>query len=250
MYPASFEYHKPPSLERALDLLTSLGSGAKCIAGGHSLVPAMKLRLIQPDHLIDLSLVESLKGIRRESEEIVIGAMTTHWHVESSPIVRSMLPSLAIAASLIADPQVRNRGTIGGSLANADPAADYPANVLALGATMICKSATETRAVAAEDWFKSLLTTTLRSNEILAEVRIPLLAARCGAAYIKVPHPASRFAVVGVAAVVTLDQAERCAGIRIGITGIGEKAQRGYLAEVALRGRRCSGVRYWTQVWR
>ncbi|MBR0898905.1 xanthine dehydrogenase family protein subunit M [Bradyrhizobium tropiciagri] len=236
MYPASFEYHRPNDLSAALRLIETLGEDAKCLAGGHSLIPAMKLRLVQPAHLIDLGKVEALRGISLEGDELVIGAMTTHWQVESSRIVQQELPSLAGAASVIADPQVRNRGTIGGSLAYADPAADYPANMLALDWTMVCTSLAGTRHIPADEWFISLLTTSLRPNEILTQIRIPLPKGRTAARYVKVPHPASRLAMVGVAVLVTVGENRSCTLIRIGITGPCETAQRGFAAEAALKG--------------
>jgi carbon-monoxide dehydrogenase medium subunit len=236
MYPAVFHYHAPATLEAALALLAEFGDRARPLAGGHSLLPMMKLRLAQPEHLIDLRKVPDLAFIRETDRGLAIGAATTHWQVESSPLVAARLKLLADVAGGIADPQVRNRGTIGGSLAHADPAADYPASLLALEAEMVCASAKGRRVVAAADWFQGLMTTALASDELLLEIRVTLPPAGTGAAYIKLPHPATRFAVVGVAALVTQDGRGRCARARLGITGVGATATRLRDVEAALLG--------------
>jgi carbon-monoxide dehydrogenase medium subunit len=196
------------------------------LAGGHSLIPALKLRLAQPQHLIDLSGVGDLNQVRVTGNTLIIGATTTHWQVESSPVVRNVLPYLSKVAALIADPQVRNRGTIGGSVVNADPAADYPASILALNAEMVCISRSGQRVVEAADWFQGLMTTAIEESEILSEIRIPLLSSNSVATYLKLPHPASRFAVVGIAAIATLTADGQCADARIGVTGVGSTASR------------------------
>lgn len=234
MYPAAFEYHAPASVSDALGLLTRLGDDAKLLAGGHSLVPMMKLRLARPAHVIDLRRVPGLAGIREESGVLVIGAMTTHWQMESSSVLRARCPVLAETAALIGDPQVRNLGTIGGSLAHADPAADQPATMIAVGAELVCQGAKGRRTVAADDWFQGLMTTALRADELLVEVRVPAPAARTGGAYLKFPHPASRFAVVGAAAVVTLDSRGTCTQARVGLTGAGTRAVRARAVEAGL----------------
>jgi carbon-monoxide dehydrogenase medium subunit len=238
MYPASFEYEKPRSLEAALQLLQTHGSNAKLLAGGHSLLPTLKLRLARPGCLIDLAGIAALKAITVRESQLVLGAMTTHWQVESSPVVRVALPYLSEVASVIADPQVRNRGTIGGSIVNADPAADYPASILALNARMVCVSSAGERIVEPADWFQSLMTTAIREDEILSEVRIPLLPARTVATYRKLPHPASRFAVVGIAAIVSFTSDQLCADVRIGVTGIGSFATRARTVERQLLGKK------------
>jgi carbon-monoxide dehydrogenase medium subunit len=204
MYPAQFDYHTPGTVREALALLGQHKDDAKLLAGGHSLLPAMKLRLAQPKHLVDLRKISSLSGIKEEGGTLVIGAMATHHAVESSSVVKSKCPMLAQVAAQIGDPMVRNMGTIGGSLAHADPAADYPAAIIALGAEMVAEGPKGTRTIKADDFFKGLLTTALAEDEILTEVRIPAGVGKVGAAYAKFPHPASRFAVVGVAAVLTL----------------------------------------------
>jgi len=238
MIPGPFAYHRPTSVKEALGLLGSLGEDARAIAGGHSLIPMMKLRLAQPKHLIDLRKVPGLSGIKQDGNMLAIGAMTTHWDVESSALVKSKLAVLSEVAALIGDPAVRNRGTVGGSVAHADPAADYPAAMIALGAEMVCEGAKGRRTVKVDDWFKGLMATAVGEDEILVEVRVPVLAAKSGAAYMKFPHPASRFAVVGVAAAVTLDGNGACSKASIGITGAGTKAVRAKGVEAGCTGKR------------
>lgn len=238
MYPASFEYHAPRSVKEAIGLLGKLKDDAKLLAGGHSLVPMMKLRLAQPKHLIDLRKVPGLSGIKQEGNALVLGAMTTHWEVESSSVVKSKLPVLAEVAGVIGDPAVRNKGTVGGSVAHADPAADWPAAMIALGAEFVCEGPRGKRTVKVDDWFKGLMTTAVKENEILVAIRVPVPAAGSGAAYMKFPHPASRFAVVGVAAVVTLDKQTTCASAGVAVTGAGTKAVRAKGVEAALRGKK------------
>ena len=225
MYPAAFEYHAPTSVRDALGLLGRLGDDAKLLAGGHSLIPMMKLRLAQPKHVIDLRKVPGLTGIKEDGGTIVIGGMTTHWQMESSPVLKSKCPVLAETAAMIGDPAVRNLGTIGGSLAHADPAADQPATVLALGVEFVCEGPKGRRTVKVDDWFKGLMSTAVGEDEILVEMRVPAWPAGSGGAYLKFPHPASRFAVVGVAAMVTLDKEGKCTkairakGVEAGLVG-------------------------------
>ncbi|MBI2160678.1 MAG: xanthine dehydrogenase family protein subunit M [Candidatus Rokubacteria bacterium] len=238
MYPASFEYHAPTSVKEAIGLLGKLGDDAKLLAGGHSLVPMMKLRLAQPKHLIDLRKVPGLSGIRQDGNALVIGAMTTHWEVESSSVVTSKLPVLSEVAGVIGDPAVRNKGTVGGAAAHADPAADWPAAMIALGAEFVCEGPKGRRTVKVDEWFKGLMATAVKEDEILVEIRVPVPAAGSGAAYMKFPHPASRFAVVGVAAVVTLDKQGVCANAGVAVTGAGTKAVRAKGVEAALKGKK------------
>jgi aerobic carbon-monoxide dehydrogenase medium subunit len=236
MYPAQFDYHTPGTVREALDLLGRYKDDAKLLAGGHSLLPAMKLRLAQPKHLVDLRKVPGLTGIKEEGGMLVIGAMTTHYAVESSPVVKSKCPVLAATAGQIGDPMVRNMGTIGGSLAHADPAADYPACIIALGAEMVAEGPRGKRTIKADDFFKGLLTTALAADEILTEVRVPVCGPKVGCNYQKFPHPASRFAVVGVAAVLTVDGG-KVTKASIGITGAGTKATRAKGVEAGLVGK-------------
>jgi carbon-monoxide dehydrogenase medium subunit len=236
MYPAQFEYHTPGTIKEALDLLARYKDDAKLLAGGHSLLPAMKLRLTQPKHLVDLRKLQGLSGIKEDGGTLVIGAMATHYAVESSPVVKSKCPVLAATAGQIGDPMVRNMGTIGGSLAHADPAADYPATVIAVGAEMVAEGPKGRRAIKVDDFFKGLFTTALGPDEIMTEVRVPTGGPKVGSAYLKFPHPASRFAVVGVAAVLTMDDG-KVVKASIGITGAGTKAVRAKGVEAGLTGK-------------
>jgi len=236
MYPAQFDYHTPGTVKEALDLLGKYKDDAKLLAGGHSLLPAMKFRLARPAHVVDLRKVPGLSGIKEEGGMLVIGAMTTHWAVESSPLVKAKCPVLAQTAAQIGDPMVRNMGTIGGSLTHADPAADYPATIIALNAEMVVEGPKGKRTIKVDDFFKSLMTTAVGPDEILTEVRVPVCGANVGCAYMKFPHPASRFAVVGVAAVLTVEGG-KVSKASIGITGAGTKAVRARGVEAALLGK-------------
>lgn len=236
MYAAPFEYHTAGSVDEALKLLALHGEEAKLLAGGHSIVPLMKLRFLQPAHLIDISGLAELRGIREAGDAIVIGAATTHRELETSGLLRQKLPVLAEAAAVIGDPQVRNVGTLGGSLAHADPAADLPAAVLALEAEIVAVGPDGTRSIPAQQCFTGLMTTALEPTEILKEVRFPVPTGRRGGAYEKHPHPASRYAVAGVAAVLTVDEDGRITRARVGITGLGTCAIRALAVEQALIG--------------
>ncbi len=204
MYPAKFEYFAPTTVEDAVALL-SKHQDAKVLAGGHSLLPAMKLRLSQPAVLVDIGKIKELDGIRTVDGGVAIGALTTHAMIAASEDVRSRCAALSEAAALIGDLQVRNRGTIGGSLAHSDPAADYPAVMLALGAEIQVSGPKGKRMIKADDWSKGLMTTALEPDEIIVEIGIPAPRAHSGSAYVKYPNPASRFAVVGVCVLLTLD---------------------------------------------
>ena len=237
MYPASFDYHTPGSVQEAISLLGKLRDDAKLLAGGHSLIPMMKLRLAQPKHLIDLRKVPGLAGIREDGGSVAIGAMTTHWQVESSKLLQAKIPVVSDAAGMIGDPQVRNLGTIGGSLAHADPAADMPAVMIALGVEFVIEGARGRRTVKVDDFFKGLMMTAVGPDEILVEIRVPVPPAGSGAAYLKFPHPASRFAVVGVCAALTVDGKGICTKAGVGVTGAGTKAVRAKGVEAGLAGK-------------
>lgn len=236
MIPAQFEYHTPASVKEALQLLSTLPD-AKLLAGGHSLLPLMKLRLVSPPHVIDLGNIRDLRSIKDAGSALAIGALATHWMIESSAVVKAKAPVLAEAAGHIGDLQVRNLGTIGGSLAHADPAADYPAAVLALDAEIAVEGPSGRRTIAATEFFTGLFATALKPDEILVEIKVPALPPRTGSAYLKFAHPASGFAVVGVAAVVTLDGKGRCERARIGVTGVGPAAYRPRAVEDLLTGK-------------
>ncbi len=218
-----FAYHRPGSLAEAASLRRGAADGAY-LAGGMSLLPALKQRLASPSDLVDLAGLKDLVGIRVGGGAVTIGAMTRHAAVAASPEVKAAIPALAALAGQIGDRQVRNRGTIGGSVANSDPAADYPAAVIALGATI----RTDRREIAADDYFKDLFETALEPGELIREVAFPVPAR---AAYRKFPHPASRFAVVGVFV------ADFGGAVRVGVTGAGPCAFRLTAAETALSAR-------------
>ncbi|MDE0029986.1 MAG: xanthine dehydrogenase family protein subunit M [Deltaproteobacteria bacterium] len=237
MHPASFGYDAPDSLEEAFGLLRQHGEDAKLLAGGHSLLPAMKLRLTQPEVLIDLSRIPGLSGIRQDGDVLVIGALTTHTDVSTSETVRSLLPGLADTASVIGDLQVRNRGTMGGSVAHADPGADLPVTLTALDAAFTLTSSEGDRMVAADDFFVDFFTTALEPNEILTAIRIPLPSASARTAYAKLPHPASGYVVVSAAATLTIDGASACTGARVVLGGVGGTPHRATATEAALEGQ-------------
>ncbi|RMH49891.1 MAG: xanthine dehydrogenase family protein subunit M [Bacteroidetes bacterium] len=232
----AFDYARAQSVDEALTLLAGHDGEARLLAGGHSLIPAMKLRLTAPTLLIDVSGLEDLAAVTLDGGHLAIGALTTHRAVETSELVRTHCPALAEAAAGIGDPQVRNRGTIGGSLAHADPAADYPALVLALDAEIEMTSRDGTRTVSADDFFVDMYTTALAAHEMITRVRIPVLGRGEGAAYAKFANPASRYAVVGVAAKVSLADGT-CRAARVAVTGAAPKAFRATAVERRLAGR-------------
>ncbi|UTD28572.1 xanthine dehydrogenase family protein subunit M [Bradyrhizobium sp. WD16] len=204
-----FKFHRPTTVRQAANLLAK-NEDAKLVAGGHTLIPVMKQRLASPPHLVDLSKVDNLAGIELKGRALVIGAMTTHAEVANSATVREAIPALAELAGMIGDPAVRHRGTIGGSLANNDPTADYPAAVLALGATVV----TNKRKLKPEDYFQGLFTTALEADEIITKVSFPLAKK---AAYVKFRNQASRYALVGVFV------ARRPSDVRVAVTGAGSE---------------------------
>ena len=237
MIPAQFEYAAPSSLEEALSLLRKNKDDAKLLAGGHSLLPMMKLRLAQPGLLIDLGKVTGLSYVREKDGGLAIGAMTTYQTLEHDTLVASYFPVLAEAAGVVGDVQVRNRGTIGGASAHADPAADLPAVLIALEASFTATNGRRERSVPADRFFKDSFLTALSETEVLTEITIPPLPEGSGAVYHKLPNLASRFAVVGVAAVVTLDDQGLCERVRVGVTGAGPNATRAKAAERYLEGK-------------
>jgi carbon-monoxide dehydrogenase medium subunit len=215
-----FDYHQPKNVDEAAELLAAKDD-AKLLAGGMSLLPTLKLRLAQYSNVIDLTALEGIAGVKRDGATLAIGAMTRHYDVATSDVVKKAIPALAVLAGGIGDPLVRNRGTIGGSIANADPAADYPAAVLGLGATVV----TNRRSIAGDDFFTELFETALEPAEIIKAVRFPIPLA---AGYVKFPNPASRFALVGVFV------AETANGVRVAVTGAGPCVFRLKAAEAAL----------------
>ena len=237
MIPSQFDYLAPQTLDEAVRLLGEHTDEAKILAGGHSLIPAMKLRLAMPQILIDLGRIRDLSYIREEGGQIRIGAMTTYYEIESSERLREICPLLPETAAQIGDVQVRNKGTIGGSLAHSDPAADLPAAIIALGAEMVAVGANGERVIKADDFFVDLMTTALEPGEILREIRVPIPESGSLQTYAKMPQPASGFAVVGVAVNITRDQGGVCRAAGIGVTGVASKAYRATASEKALVGK-------------
>jgi len=219
----SFDYHRPESMESAVALRTN-AEDAIYLAGGQTLIPTLKQRLAAPSDVIDLAAIPGLRGIEVRAERLVIGAMTTHGEVAASADVQRLIPALARLASGIGDGQVRNRGTLGGSVANSDPAADYPAAVIGLGASIV----TDRRTIAADDYFKDLFETALAAGELIRAIEFPTPKR---AAYCKFANPASRYAVVGVFI------AEIGGTVRVGVTGAGPCAFRATAIEEALARR-------------
>lgn len=236
MYPASFEYHRATSVADAIALMERYGDEAKVLAGGHSLLPVMKLRFATPAHLIDIGRIAGLSGITEAGGSIAIGALTRHADIASSAAVRKSIPALSDAASIIGDVQVRNRGTIGGSVAHADPGADLPAVLVALGAQVIATGKGGERTITAEQCFTGTFMTSLKAGELVTQVKVPVPAAGSGSAYAKHPDAASGYAVVGVAAAVTVSGGKISAA-RVAITGLSPNASRLTGVESALVGQ-------------
>ena len=237
MFPANFGYVAARSVEEALQLMAKHGEDGKLLAGGHSLIPAMKLRLQSPQTLIDLGTVPGLRGVSVDGNNLVIGALTVHTDVAASGLVRKHVPALAEAAAVIGDVQVRNRGTIGGSVAHADPAADLPVVLTALNASFVAQSTAGKRTISVDDFFTDFYTTALNANEILTEIRLPIPAAGTGTAYTKLPHPASGYVVVSAAVMITRQPSGTCTASRIAIGGLGSGPVRAIATELALQGK-------------
>ena len=240
MIPPAFDYHAPKTVGEALGLLGTLGSDAKLLAGGHSLLPMMKLRFAQPAHLIDLNRIPELRGICLDDtgsgDQVVIGAMTVENELIASPLLQAKLPLLSEAAKLIADPQVRNRGTIGGDIAHGDPANDHPALAIAIGATFTLQGPGGTRQVAADDFFQGTYLTALADDEILVAIRAPAFAAGTGWAYEKLKRKTGDWATAGAAVVLRLN-AGTVSHVRIALTNVAPAALRAVAAEQALLGQ-------------
>lgn len=236
----NFEYVVPASLGEAVNLLQKHGGRAKILAGGHSLIPMMKLRLAAPELLIDIGRIPELSYIKEDGGTIRIGALTTHYAVESSDVVGRKCQALAEAAGLIGDVQVRNKGTIGGSIAHADPAADYPATILASDAAIVTLGAKGERQIPASKFFVDMLTTALDANEVVREIHIPARSGRTGSAYLKMAQKASGFAICGASAIVELDASGALSHVAVGITGIGNRVFRAVETEKALKGQKPS----------
>jgi carbon-monoxide dehydrogenase medium subunit len=230
MIPVEFDYARPRSLDEALGLLATHGEDAKLLAGGHSLIPAMKLRLAQPKVLIDIGGIGDLRSINQQDGKIAIGALTTHYEIESSDLLKQSCPLLPEVAGKIGDMQVRNKGTIGGSCVHADPAGDWPAAMLALDAEFEVVGRNGNRTIAAKDFFVGMLTSAIGPDEILKVIRVPATAK--SAAYVKFAQKASGFAIAGVAVIVDKQRKE----VAVGVTGVAPAAYRAASVEASLRG--------------
>jgi len=236
MIPAKFDYHRAASLEEAIALLGST-AGARALAGGHSLLPMMKLRLAEPAALIDIGRLAELRGISRQGDRVRIGALTPHAELAASPILLEDCPLLAEAAGKIADPQVRNKGTIGGNVAHADPGSDLPAVLVALGATLHLRGPQGPRQVQASEFFVDLLTTDLGEGELIVAVEAPRLQPTTGTCYLKVEHPASGYAICGAAATVSLAPDGKCAGASLAFNGVAATPVNAQAVAAALVGK-------------
>ncbi|MFQ5740863.1 MAG: FAD binding domain-containing protein [Acidobacteriota bacterium] len=238
MIPRAFEYLVPRTLTEAVTFLQQYGDKAKILAGGHSLIPMMKLRLATPDYLIDINQISELNYIRESDGYLRIGALTREVALEESDLIQSKYRILWDTTRVIADPQVRNLATVGGNLAHGDPANDHPATMLALGARLQTTGPDGERTLPVEDFFTDFLTTALQAHEILTEIQVPIPAPGSGGAYLKIERRAGDFATAGVAVQLTLDRAGLCREAGIGLTNVGTAPIKARQAEQAIRGRR------------
>lgn len=236
MIPPSFDYHAPRTLPEAINLLSTLGDEAKLLAGGHSLLPMMKLRFAEPAHLIDLGKISELRGISQVGDEIRIGAMTTEHEIVNSKLLADKAPLLVEGASLIADPQVRYKGTIGGDISHGDPGNDHPALMLALDASFVLQGNKGERVVKADGYFLGLYSTLLEPGEILTQIRVPASAAGSGSAYQKLKRKTGDFATAATAVVMQV-KGGKVAKVSIALTNVAATALRAREAEAALTGK-------------
>jgi carbon-monoxide dehydrogenase medium subunit len=236
MIPREFDYHVPTSVPDALGLLEQLGDEAKLLAGGHSLLPMMKLRFAEPDHLIDLGRIPELQGIRQDGDTLHIGAMTTENQLIRSELLQEKCPLLVEGAGLISDPQVRYKGTIGGDIAHGDPGNDHPALMLVLGASFVLKSSSGERVVPAEDFFLGSFYTLLQPDEIMTEIRLPVPASGAGYCYAKLKRKVGDFATAAAAVTLSM-QGETVQDVAIALTNVAPCALRATAAEDSLRGK-------------
>jgi carbon-monoxide dehydrogenase medium subunit len=235
MLPARFDYHRAETLDEALALLDQYGEEAKTLAGGMSLIPLMKLRFASPGHLVDINRIPGLATIAESNGHLRVGALARHADVEASDVVQARYPAMATAAPLVSDPIVRNRGTVGGSLAHADPAGDWGSVMLAMGAELVCRSSSGERVVGIDDFLVDTFTSALTPNEILTEIRAPAPQGKSGGTYLKLERKVGDFATVAVAVHVSMDGA-RIGKAGIGLTAVGSKNIRAAEAEQSLAG--------------
>jgi carbon-monoxide dehydrogenase medium subunit len=236
MFPAAFDYRAPASLAEAVDILHERGDDAKVMAGGQSLIPLLKLRFAQPALVVDIGRLPNLSGVERRNGHLHLGALTRHVEIERSAELKSLVPILPEAAHWIADPLIRNRGTVGGSICHADPQGDWGSVMLALGADFVAHSKSGDRVIHAADFFEGPFTTALRPDEVLVEIRIPLGAGRAAGSYHKLERKIGDFATVGVAVQVELDGG-KISRAGIGMTSVGEKNLKADAAEKSLSGK-------------
>jgi carbon-monoxide dehydrogenase medium subunit len=237
MIPRQFEYHAPQSVPDAIALLQKYGDTAKLIAGGHSLLPMMKIRFAEPAHLVDLGKIADLRGIREKGKELRIGAMTTENDLIWSTVVQQKCPLLVEAARVIGDPQVRYKGTLGGDISHGDPANDHPAIMLVLGASFVLTGSGGERVVAADDFFHGLYSTALEPDEVLTEIRIPVPAKGTGWCYAKLKRKTGDFATAAAAVLLTMKR-DTVKDVSIALTNAGATALRACEAEDSLRGKK------------
>ncbi len=235
MNPRPFEYHSPATVGEALELAEKFGSDAKFLAGGQTLLPLMKLRIVSPVHIIDLGRIPELAYVRKEGSALAIGALTRMSELATSKLVLDESPIISQCANHIADPLVRNMGTIGGNLSHADPSADMPAVMVASGASLVTASLRGKRTIPSTQFFTDTFTTALEEGEMLVEARVPVPPGRSGA-YLKLERQAGDFGIVGVAAVLDFDAGGRCTGCGIGMSGVGPSVIRARRAEACLTG--------------
>jgi carbon-monoxide dehydrogenase medium subunit len=236
MIPGSFDYHAPTTVEEAIGLLARHGAGAKLLAGGHSLIPAMRFRLAQPETLIDLNRIPGLDALREDGGNLVIGALTREVTIEDSDLVRRRYPLLADTSAVVADPLVRNRGTVGGNLAHADPANDHPAAMLAYGAELIAQGPAGRRTIAIDDFFTEFFESALAADEVLIEIRVPSPGKGAGGAYLKLERKVGDYAISAVAVQLVMD-GKTCREARIGLTNVNPVPMRATGAEAAVAGK-------------
>ncbi len=237
MIPRSFEYFSPRTLDEAIALLQRLGPEAKLLSGGQSLIPMMKLRILSPQHIVDINRIPGLDYISESDGHLRIGALAREHQLETSEVIKTKLPILADTAKFIADPLVRSQATVCGNLAHGDPANDHPATMLALGATVVATGPKGQREIPIADFFPGLFTTALEPEEILTEIKIPLPPPKSGGAYLKLERKVGDFATAGVAAQITLDDAGNCAKAGVGLTNVGMTPIKATKTEAFLAGK-------------